>query len=188
MNQIANFRVELRALTGTEFPYGNAKGREVFSRLNEIVSAHTNPTIFQISLVGIEGTDASFPRESVFAIARLYRDKHWFYLTDVRDRDLADNWKYAAQAQNQPLVIWRSESDFEVIGPEISPAAKELLNYVLDHGRVGTSQVAADLGISVPNASTRLKKLVSDGYLLRREDTADTGGVEYIYMPIRQSA
>jgi len=186
MNQTAScVRIRLLELTNTSLPFGNAEGKAVFRVLADRVDARTQPTIFEISLAGIEATDASFPRESIISAAKYYRGQHWFCLTDIQERDLIDNWKYAAQAKEQPLVIWHSETDFEVIGPEMTPAASDLLEYVLKNGRVGTNQVAADLGISVPNASTRLKKLVTDGYLLRREEAADSGGVEFMYMPIR---
>jgi len=42
-----------------------------------------------------------------------------------------------------------------------------------------------DLGISVQNASTRLKKLVSQGYILRSEEVAESGGIEFIYQAIK---
>lgn len=187
MNQTApSVRIRLLDLTNNNsLPFGNVEGKAVFRRLVEVIDAHSQPTIFEVSLAGIEATDASFPRESVIAAAKLYHDQHWFFLTDLDDRDLIDNWKYAAQAKKQPLVIWHSDSEFEVIGPEMTPSAVELLHYVLQRGKVSTNQVAADLGISVPNASTRLKKLVTEGYLLRRDDVADSGGVEYTYLPIK---
>jgi hypothetical protein len=169
-------------------PFGNVQGRAVFLRVCEIVEKQSRPAIFEVSFDGIEATDASFARESVVSAAKFYHDQHNFFLTNIADRDLIDNWKYAAQAKKQPLMIWHTDTEFEVIGPDMTPSASELLTYVLQHGKVGTSKVAGDLGISVPNASTRLKRLVTEGYLVRREDAADSGGVEYIYMPIRQSA
>jgi hypothetical protein len=189
MNQTAPcIRIRLRDLTDSPKPFGNIQGKTVFLRLSEIVEKHSRPTIFEISFDGIEATDASFARESVVSSAKFFHGQHSFFLTNITDRDLIDNWKYAAQAKNQPLIIWHSDMEFEVIGPEMTPSASELLSYVLQHGKVGTSQVAADLGISVPNASTRLKKLVTEGYLVRREDTADSGGVEYTYLSIKRSA
>ena len=81
-------------------------------------------------------------------------------------------------------MIWRGDS-FEVIGPEPSTSGRELLDYVLTNRSVLASQVAADLNLSVQNASTRLKRLVADGYILRAEDIASTGGIEYKYVAIR---
>ncbi|MCY1555668.1 hypothetical protein D9M68_923470 [compost metagenome] len=56
---------------------------------------------------------------------------------------------------------------------------------MLRKGNAFTAQVAADLGISVPNASTRLKALVTQGYLIRVEEGAASGGNEYKYQAIR---
>jgi predicted transcriptional regulator len=84
----------------------------------------------------------------------------------------------------QPLVVW-SNSKYEVLGPEVTSAGKELIDYVLTKGAVLASEVAADLDITVQNASTRLKKLVDQGYILRTEEVAETGGIEYVYLAIK---
>lgn len=189
MNQNPNcVTIRLLDLVDSPLPFGNVQGKNVFRRLSDIVEKYTPPTTFEISFDGIEATDASFARESIVNAAKFYHDQYYFFLTEIENRDLIDNWKYAAQAKRQPLIIWHPNAKFEVLGPEMTPAATDLLTYVLTHGKVSTSQVAGDLDISVPNASTRLKKLVTEGYLLRREDAADTGGVEYTYMPIGRSA
>ncbi|KPC06070.1 Uncharacterized protein AC500_2039 [Pseudomonas amygdali pv. lachrymans] len=48
--------------------------------------------------------------------------------------------------------------------------------------------MAETLEISVPNASTKLKKLLDQGYILRAEETAESGGIEYVYHAIGESA
>jgi predicted transcriptional regulator len=40
------------------------------------------------------------------------------------------------------------------------------------------------MNLSVQNASSKLKKLVDDGYILRFEETAESGGIEFIYQAI----
>ncbi|RQV78342.1 winged helix-turn-helix transcriptional regulator [Burkholderia anthina] len=182
MNQTA-LRVKLRDFTTTSQPFGNVQGKEVYQKLSEFISKHPDACVLGISLEGIEATDASFPRESVLSVAKQFRRERGLFLEHLDDRDLIDNWKYAAQAKEQPLVIWRGDS-FEVIGPDMSSSSRELLNYVLKHRSVLASQVAADLDLSVQNASTRLKKLVDDGYILRVEDIASSGGIEYKYIAI----
>ena len=76
------------------------------------------------------------------------------------------------------MVIWNDDS-FEIIGPELNSSTRTLVEYVLDKRSVLASQAAADLGLSVPNASTRLKGLVAAGYLLRAEEAAGSGGIEF---------
>ncbi|EIM98154.1 hypothetical protein WQE_25498 [Paraburkholderia hospita] len=183
MNQTTH-QIRLLELTETSQPFGNVQGKEVYRRLSEEIDQHADVAVFGISLEGIEATDASFPRESVVSVAKHYRGEKGLFLVDIDDRDLVDNWKYACQAKEQPLVIWRGDS-FEPIGPDMSSSSRELLNYVLEHKCVLASHVAADLDLSVQNASTRLKRLVADGYILRTEDIASTGGIEYKYTAIR---
>ena len=176
--------VNLRSFTDSERPFGNIEGKSVFRKLADFVEKNPRTRIFGISLDGIEGTDASFPRESVVALAKQLRGERGIFLKDLHDRDLIDNWSYAARAKEQPLVIW-DDSTFEVIGPEMNQATSTLVEYVLREGSVTTSQVAADLGLSVQNASTRLKNLVLQGYFLRIEEVADTGGIEFKYLAIK---
>jgi predicted transcriptional regulator len=175
---------ELLKITEKEHPFGNRDGRTAFQKLSKFVEDRPGTDIFGISLRGIQATDASFPRESVILLAKQYRGEKWFFLTDFRNRDLIDNWDYAAKAKDQPLVIWTGPS-FEIIGPTLTPAARELVEYVLTNEAVLASQAAADLGISVPSASTRLKTLVQQGYIMRVEDVAESGGIEFRYRAIK---
>jgi hypothetical protein len=176
--------VRLRDFTKNAHPFGNSEGKEVFRKLLDFVEQRPDTDVFGISLDGIEATDASFPRESVISVAKQLRGEKGFYLVDLVNRDLIDNWSYAARAKEQPLVIW-SNSEFEIVGPELNKSTRDLIQYVLSKGSVLASQVASDLGLSVPNASTRLKNLVSQGFIRRMEDAADSGGIEYRYSAIK---
>lgn len=180
--------IKLINFTSSSLPNGNVQGKETFRKLSDYVDSHPLFNIFGISLEGIESTDISFPRESVLSIAKLYRGQKGFYLEgiDKKDRDLFDNWQGAAAAKDQPMVIWYKNS-YEIIGPEISKSNLQLVDYVLENKAVTTSKVASDLNISVHNASTKLKKLVDQGYVMRSEDVADTGGIEFIYHAIKNS-
>lgn len=176
--------LKLLNFTNTPHPFGNNKGKEVFHKLLDFVEKNPEIQVFGISLEGIEATDASFPRESVISVAKQLRGEKYFYLADLYNRDLIDNWNYAALAKDQPLVIW-NDDDFELIGPELNKSTRDLVEYVLSKGSVLASQVASQFGLSVPNASTRLKNLVINAYLRRSEDVADTGGIEYRYSAIK---
>ncbi|KAA0851290.1 winged helix-turn-helix domain-containing protein, partial [Enterobacter hormaechei] len=68
-----------------------------------------------------------------------------------------------------------------VIGPEAKSSTKALLDVVLGRNGVSTANVAKSLNISVQNASTRLKKLSSEGVIMRSEVSSPTGGIEFIY-------
>lgn len=172
--------LRLRDFTSDDHPYGNAEGKKVFASVLAAVDANPTAKIFRVSMDGIVATDASFPRESVVSVAKQLRGEKAFYLSEFSDRDLIDNWHYAAKAKEQPLAIWTGKK-FDFIGPELTSSAQVLLEYVLANSNVLASKVASDLDLSVPNASTRLKNLVKDGYLLRSEDVAESGGIEYQY-------
>jgi len=177
-------KIKLVDFTSDDHPFGNMEGRRVFGLLVDYVNAHPSDQIFGISLEGIAATDASFPRESVMSLAKQYRGEKGFYLEGFSSRDLVDNWNYAAQAKEQPMAIWDGDVP-EIIGPKITPSVKTLIDYVLKHKSVTASAVAEGLNITVPNASTKLKKLVGQGYVLRVEEVAESGGVEYIYQAIK---
>lgn len=176
--------IRLREFTSDAHPFGNIEGKAVFRKLTDFVEAHPQYGVFGVSLDGIDATDASFPRESVVAVSKQFRLQKGFFLLGITDRDLIDNWNYAARAKEQPLVIWHDEG-FEILGPELNSSARQLVEYVLDKRSVLASQAAVDLGLSVQNASTRLKNLVALGYIMRVEDVADTGGIEFKYQAIR---
>ncbi len=59
-----------------------------------------------------------------------------------------------------------------------------MLRYVLSVEAATAGEAARALDIKVPNASNKLKDLWEEGYILRRERTAPTGGVEYEYVRI----
>lgn len=179
-------KTKLIDFSGTDQPFGNIEGKATFRKLSEFVDSHPHCEVFGISLEGIKNTDISFPRESVLSIAKLNRGQKGFYLEGMNpnDRDLFDNWQGAAAAKDQPLVIWH-ENSYEIIGPETSTSSLELINYVLKNKIVTTSKVAMDLEITVHNASTKLKKLVEQGYIMRSEDVAESGGIEFIYHAIK---
>lgn len=181
-----SIKTKLINFTNSSLPNGNIQGKETFRKLSDYVDSHPTYQIFGISLEDIKSTDISFPRESVLSVAKLYRGQKGFYLEgiDKNDRDLFDNWQGAAAAKDQPMVIWYDDS-YEIIGPETSKSNLELINYVLKNNTVTTSKVAFDLDISVHNASTKLKKLVDQGYIMRSEDVAESGGIEFIYHAIK---
>ncbi|HHC6614286.1 TPA: winged helix-turn-helix transcriptional regulator [Vibrio parahaemolyticus] len=173
--------VKLLELTdNNDHPFGNVLGREVFKQLQTVVDENPISKSFEISLEGIVATDSSFPRESVIALAKQLRGEKWFYITHVNSLDLIDNWNYAAIAKQQSLILI-SNKETQIIGPEAKTSTRELLDFVLSRKGVSTANVAKTLGISVQNASTRLKKLSNEGLIMRTEASSPTGGIEFLY-------
>lgn len=179
--------INLVDFTRDKHPYGNDEGQRVFQSLRTVVDEHRDHNIFCIDLSDIITTDASFPRESVVALAKLFVGEKGFFLKGFASRDLIDTWSYTAEKKDIPLVVWEGRS-FEIIGKPLSSANSALVDFIYDVGQATTSMVADQLGITVQNASTKLKRLVAEGYLLRSEDTAESGGKEFIYLAIKPSA
>jgi hypothetical protein len=98
---------------------------------------------------------------------------------------LLDNWDYAAKAKNQPVIVHKSGHQYDVIGPELSEGMRELLDFVMKEGVVTTSKVAKNFDISAQNASAKLKRLFLTGLVLGSKESAETGGVEYVYRAIK---
>jgi len=174
--------IGLRDYVPSAAPWGNELGRRVNERLRAAVERSLS-TIFAISLRGIEKTDASFPREAVVELTLHFRMQRGFYLIDVDDADLIDNWDAAAARRSQPLLVWTSTPPL-ILGPQPGEGTRVMLDYVLPRGAVTAGEAARALDIKVPNASNKLKELWEEGYVLRRERTAPTGGVEFEYVRI----
>ena len=162
--------------------WGRVQGGRVQEALRSLIEAHPEELMIRISLDGVERTDISFPREAVIELARSYRGQRGFCLMDVVDQDLLDNWDAAASKREQPLFVWKDGEVFRQLGPEPSVGLREMLEYVNHVPVARTSEAATALHLKVPNASNKLKQLWLEGYILRREQSANSGGVEYEYI------
>ena len=160
--------------------WGAAQGKLSFFKLVEAIDAAPSYSEFNISFNGIKATDVSFARESVLKIAKLSRGEKWIVLSDIVSTDLLDNLAYAAEKIKQPVRIIRDAECF-FIGPEITHDKEWLIQFVFDHKSVTTSKVCSKLDLTAPNASAKLKKLANDGYFVRRQVAAESGGKEFEY-------
>ena len=176
--------IKLLDITGDTLPNGNVKGKDVYSKLYKMIESRQELDTFGVSLKGIEATDASFPRESVMALAKHYRGEKFIYLTDLQDEDLIDNWTYGAIAKNQPMTVWNHTKVF-FIGPDMAKSVKELTDFLIIKKKVTTNQVSTQFDITTQNASTRLKNIFKLGYAKRVEEIAESGGKEFVYKLIK---
>jgi hypothetical protein len=165
---------------GNDHPFGNKQGQETYKKLKEFFDNNVCGKVVEVSLTGIKATDASFPRESVISIIKNFIGEKSFYITGFDSKDLLENWDYAAKAKKQ-LVITQFNGGVEIIGPDINASTKDLIDYVYSKPFVTTANVAKALNLSVQNASTRLKRLASEGVFLREEEAAISGGKEFLY-------
>lgn len=186
MNPVKQIFVEikLRDLMSIPDGWGVEEGREIYHKLLERVETHPEATIFRISLAGVRRTDVSFPRESVIELAVRYKGQKGFSVWDAADENLLDNWDAAAIKRAQPLFVW-SRKGYRLLGSVPSAGLKGVLEFALEHDYVTTAQVASHFKWTASNASNKLRALTEAGYLLRREETARTGGLEFLHYRIR---
>lgn len=183
MNETA-ITVRLSNFMHSSDGWGHEEGREVGAKLLAVVEANPGIKVFRISMEGVARTDASFPRESVMEIARRYRTDKGFCLYALEDQDLLYNWSLAAEQKRQPVCVWNGNSH-TFIGLPPSKGNVSILDYALYREAVRATDAAKDLGMKLPNASTKLKQLWDQGFLLRRDEVAESGGVEFTYYRIK---
>lgn len=165
-------------------PFGNDQGQASYSKLQKELNKYPNAKIVGISLKGIKRTDASFPRESIISLAKSKRGEIGFYLKDAISKDILDNWEYAARAKEQPLFVYDGK-DWNVLGFDLSDDMKKLFDFIIKNETVTTAVIAEKFKLTAPNASMKLKKLLNQGLLVGSKETAESGGLEYIFSAIK---
>ena len=179
--------LDLRKYTDGPNPYGTSRGRRAHSLLIEGIDAFHGAAEVGISLAGIEAADVSFFRECLIYAVKRYSKQIAIYVFDLADEDLVANLHGAAISGEQPLTCWVN-GKCRYVGPEPSSSGQAMLDFVIAKRETTTAEAASALDISVQNASTRLKRLADEGFLLRVEETADSGGKEFVYRVIGKSA
>lgn len=176
--------IELREFMDEDQGWGRTKGREVYQRLLGFVEANPGQIVFKISMKGVKRVDISFASETLVELAKRYRGLKGFCFVDMSDADMIENWAAAAERKGQPLFLWNG-NEGRVIGVEPSQGNQEALRFAMTRPNVRAAEFAEAVpGMSIANASTKFKQLWEQGFLLRRESAADTGGVEFVYQRI----
>lgn len=177
--------INLHELTERSDVHGTNEGKVVYQKLSRIVTENISEETFNISLQNITASDASFFRESILSIAKQYLDEgKRFLLSGSISDDMRFNWNLAAEFKDQPIVLWTGDK-FTFLGPKAGPGLSSVLDLVMKKGTITASDVATSLDISVPNASSKLKKLMTKGYISRFEQVAESGGLEFVYKSIK---
>lgn len=182
MNENASLR--LREFMAEDDGWGRPAGRETFAKIISFVESHPGAVIFRVSLKGVRRVDISFASESVVEIARKYRSFKGFCFVDLEDANQQENWTAAAERAKQPLFSWHKDTP-TVIGPQPARGMVDALQFAIHRSEVRASEFALTSGTSITNASTKFKQLWEQGFLLRRERSAESGGVEFTYRRIR---
>jgi len=184
MNQIPAVDLRIREFMDEEEGWGRIAGRKTYQQLLEFVDEHPGAVVFKISLEGVRRVDISFASETVVELARKHRGKKGFCFIDLIDSDQRENWQAAALRGMQPIVSWDKSDKPTILGPEPSQGNADALKFALKKREARASEFASAHDVSITNASTKFKQLWEQGYLLRREATAESGGVEYAYFRI----
>ena len=176
--------IRLYDFMSTPEGWGRDQGRKVYPKLIAFVEAAPGIMIFKVSLDGVKRVDISFASETVVELARRYRGQKGFCFIDLTDQDMLENWEAAAARKEQPIMVWRGKKG-RVIGVEPSRGSLDAFRFALARERTrATEFAAATPHMSIANASTKFKQLWEQGFLLRREDIAESGGVEFTYYRI----
>jgi hypothetical protein len=125
----------------------------------------------------------SFASETGIELARRYRSFKGFCLFDPQNLDMIENWEAAAERRAQPLFVWNGRTP-RLIGPRPSAGTVQALDFALRRTKTTASDFAKATKTSITNASTKFKQLWEQGFLLRRHDSAESGGTEYTYYRI----
>lgn len=173
--------IRLSELMNSPEGWGRAEGRDVYQRLIDVVEANPGVMVFRISVDGVKRVDISFASETVVELARRYRGQKGFCFFDIDDADMLENWEAAAERKKQPLMVWTG-SKGKVIGIAPSQGCMEAFEFSLDKASVRAAEFAESrTNMTIANASSKFKQLWEQGFLLRREGSADSGGVEFAY-------
>ena len=164
--------------------WGRDHGRGVYRKLIDFVEANPGVMIFQISLEEVTRLDISFASETVVELARRFRGNKGFCFIDLTDPDMLENWDAAASRKNQPILVWEKGKG-RLIGVQPSQGNLPAFSYALGRQSTRAAEFAKEMDMSITNASTKYKQLWEQGFLLRREDQAESGGVEYTYYRVR---
>jgi hypothetical protein len=163
--------------------WGRTQGRGVYQRLLGFVEDNPGVVIFQISMKNVNRIDISFASEAIIELARRFRRTKGFCLIDLTDADMIENIDAAGEKKEQPMLMWRGKSA-DLIGLEPSEGTREAFQFAMGRPQARAAEFAAQKNLSIANASMKFKRLWEQGFLLRRESTADTGGVEFVYCRI----
>lgn len=155
----------------------------MYQRLLDFIEGNSGTVVFQISMRDVQRVDISFASETIIELARRFRRTKGFCLVDLTDQDLIENIDAAGEKKEQPLLVWRGKSA-NLIGMKPSEGTREAFQFAMGRPQSRAAEFAVQKSISIANASMKFKQLWEEGFLLRRESTADTGGVEFLYSPI----
>lgn len=168
---------------GDGIGWGRPQGRAVFQELVSFVEGRPGQLIFRLSMEGVKQIDSSFASEAIVELIKRYRGERGICLVDLHNADIEFNIGLAAAKVSIPVAVWE-DGAVKVIGWQPSAGNRDALDFALTHRQARAAEFADEADLSIANASTKFKQLWEQGFLMRNEGAADSGGVEFIYQRI----
>lgn len=160
---------------------GGQKGAELYPRLVAWIDANRDKSVVRISMKGVKKFDASCAAQSVIEVIRRFKCERPICLVDLSDADIRFNIDVAAERMRQPVTIWDGVN-IDIVGTKPSGGNRAALAFALSRKSARAADFAESVEkMSIANASTKFKQLWEQGFLMRSESAAESGGVEYIY-------
>ncbi len=130
MNQLSAKTISLRNQMPRDDGWDDVEGKKVFLKLKEEVLAAPEVDLFYISFTGVRRIDASFPRESVIALAKTFSETKAFCLRDFSNKVQIDNCEGGAQKLEFPVTVLALDGVPEFVGKHYEcPWAGAVPNY-----------------------------------------------------------
>lgn len=175
--------IMLRSLTLNPECWGRAAGEKTGQVLVNRIAAAPPDHIWRLSLKGVTRLDVTFAASALVGVVQHFLSARSICLVEPENDDVAANIAAAAIQAGVPVTLWRGPAA-KVLGPAPRAGASAALTFALARKQTLARDLAAAQGISITNASTRLRHLWEHGYLLRAEIAAPSGGSEFVYAPI----
>ncbi len=172
----------LRQFMNAPEGWGFAAGTMIQRKLAGYIE-NADAHLVRIAIDGVNRIDVTFASTVIVELVRQNFGKRAMYVVKIANDEVFENIAAAAERMKVPVTIWLGDTA-QVVGLEPVCGSRETLAYVLARDSVRTADYAAASGLSAANASTRLKQLWEQGFLMRDERSAASGGMEYVYRRI----
>lgn len=164
--------------------WGRPQGRAVFDKLVAYIEGRPNQQVFKLSMEGVKRINASFASEAIVELIRRYRGSKGICLVNLSDPDIRFDIDVAAERVSVPVTVWNG-SKVDVLGSKPSAGNRGAFEFALARSQARAAEFAETVdGMSIANASMKFKQLWEQGFLLRSDGAADSGGVEFLYQRI----
>lgn len=163
------------------------EGKVLHSALVSHIDSNPQHNVFYLSINSVY-FNASFAREGIVKVALKYRTKKGICLVDVEDEDSLDNIFGPVAKLEQPIPYYIDDEFHLVSHKKIGVPSKTnqpIFDYLLSRGLTTANEVAEEFQLKLSNASTKLKALFQEGFVLREEQKSTSGGIEYFYFAIK---